>query len=118
MSLFTFNINQNFDPSFLKKMMKLLLENNLNIKKIMATIQDLTAQVDDLQAALDNEQAQIAVAIEGLNQSIADLTALVAEGGTAVERQALADKLSAIKADLEGTIPNTTGETTTEAPVL
>lgn len=70
----------------------------------MATIAELTAQVDDLQVALDNEQAQIAEAIAGLNASIEELTALVAEGGTAEERQALADKLTAIKEDLEGTI--------------
>lgn len=79
---------------------------NLKLDEIMATIQELTAQVDDLQVALDAEQQQIADAIAALNQSIADLTALVAEGGTAAERQALADKLTAIKTDLEGTIPD------------
>lgn len=102
MALFTFNINCNC--RLLKDIHKLLLTNNSKLDQIMATIQELTAQVDELQVALDNEQAQVAAALEGLNQTIADLTALVADGGTEAERQALADKLAAIKADLEGTV--------------
>lgn len=72
----------------------------------MANIQELAQKVDALQVALDVEQEQIAAAIEALNQAIADLQAMVAEGGTPEERQALADKLDAIKADLESTIPD------------
>lgn len=71
----------------------------------MATITELSQKVDDLQVALDAEQEQILAAIAGLNETIAALQALVVEGGTAEERQALADKLDAIKADLESTIP-------------
>jgi len=77
---------------------------NQKLDQIMADIQQLTAQVDELQVALDAEQEQIRQAIEGLNQTITDLQALVTAGGTEAERQALADKLTAIKADLEGTI--------------
>lgn len=77
---------------------------NLKLDEIMATIQELTQQVDDLQVALDAEQAQITQAIADLNQTITDLQALVTGGGTEAERQALADKLTAIKADLEGTV--------------
>ena len=72
--------------------------------EIMASITELTAKVDALQTSLDAEQEQIKTAIDGLNQSITDLQAIVAEGGTAEERQALADKLDAIKTDLEGTV--------------
>lgn len=72
--------------------------------EIMANISELTAKVDALQASLDAEQQQIADAIAALNQSITDLQALIADGGTAEDRQALADKLDAIKTDLEGTV--------------
>lgn len=72
----------------------------------MANIAELTAKVDALQASLDQEQQEIADAIAALQQSITDLQAMVADGGTVEERQALADKLDAIKADLEGTISN------------
>jgi hypothetical protein len=76
----------------------------------MANIQELTAQVDELQTALDAEQEQILQSIGDLQQSIADLQALVADGGTAEQRQALADKLTAIKTDLEGTVTPETPE--------
>ena len=74
------------------------------LDKIMANIDELTAQVDALQVSLDDEQAAIAAAIAGLQVSITDLTALVADGGTADQRQALSDKLAAITADLQGTV--------------
>ena len=102
MSLFTINIYN--DDSKLHKIEELLLELTNKTNKIMANIDDLIAQVDDLQVALDAEQAQIAAAIAGLESSIADLTAQLADGGTPEQRQALADKLTAIKEDLAGTI--------------
>lgn len=70
----------------------------------MASIQELSDKVDALQVSLDLEQAAVASAISGLNQTISDLQALLVDGGTAEQRQALADKLDAIKADLEGTV--------------
>lgn len=116
MALFTININHTFDKDCItNKLMELLLENNKNIKIIMANIAELTEKVDALQVALDNEQVQILGAIADLEQSIADLQVIVADGGTAEQRQALADKLDAIKSDLVATIPDeTTGTTTTE----
>ena len=98
----------------------------LKLKTIMANIKDLQAQVAQLQSDLDTEQAQIAAAIDALNQSIADLQQLIVDGGTAEERQALSDALTAISDDLKNTIPDestttstteSTTETTTEAPV-
>lgn len=83
---------------------KLLRKLNKKLNTIMANITELTEKVDALQAALDAEQQQIADAIAALQQTITDLQALVVSGGTEAERQALADKLDAIKADLEGTI--------------
>lgn len=70
----------------------------------MASIAQLTEKVEALQTALDNEQEQIQAAIAGLNETITQLRTDVAEGGTAEQRQALADKLDGIKTDLEGTI--------------
>ena len=89
-------------------------EDNKNIKLIMNSIKDLTEKVDALQVSLDNEQAEIAKAIEGLQATVAELNVLVADGGTAEQRQALADKLDAIQKDLQATIPDTVEETTTE----
>lgn len=74
------------------------------LDKIMATIAQLNTKVDELQVSLDAEQAQIQAALDKLNTTITDLNVIIADGGTAAERQALADKLDAIKADLEGTI--------------
>lgn len=70
----------------------------------MPTLAELNAKVDELQISLDNEQLEIQAAIDNLNVVITDLEAQVAEGGTAEERQAIFDKLVAIKTDLEGTI--------------
>lgn len=70
----------------------------------MASISELSSKVDALQAALDSEQQEIADAIAQLNQTISDLQAIVSDGGTAEERQAIADKLDAITTDLQGTI--------------
>lgn len=92
-----------FYPNNQEKLLKRLLKNQ---KKIMASIAELTAKVDELQASLDAEQQQIQEAINGLNEQIATLTDMVADGGTAEERQALLDKLNAINEDLKGTVPD------------
>lgn len=73
---------------------------------IMATLAELSAKVDTLQTALDEEQQQIKDAIDSLNQIVTDLKAQVADGGTAEERQAVADKIDAVITDLKGTIPD------------
>ena len=78
----------------------------------MPTLQELSAKVDDLQVSLDNEQQQVKdlldaanATISGLNDTIAQLQA---SGGTDADRQAVADKLTALKTDLEGTVADTT----------
>lgn len=78
--------------------------NDKNLKTIMASIQQLSEMVDQLQQSLDLEQEAVSSAIASLEQTIADLQALIVDGGTAEQRQALADKLDVIKADLEGTV--------------
>lgn len=70
----------------------------------MPTLQELNDKVDELQTALDAEQQQVADAIAALNGTITDLQALVAAGGTEEERQAILDKITSIKTDLEGTV--------------
>ena len=77
----------------------------------MPTLLEIQTLADDLQVALDAEQAQVAAllsqkdaAIVALEETVVALEALVAEGGTAAERQALLDKLVATKADLEATV--------------
>lgn len=75
------------------------------------TAAELNAKVDELQTSLDTEQQQVKdlldaknATIETLNTTIAELQALVAEGGTAEERQAILDKLNSLKDDLEATV--------------
>lgn len=80
------------------------ITNQLNELKM--NIAELNLKVDALQLALDAEQNQIALALAGLNQLVVELQALVADGGTEAERQALADKLDVITADLAATIPD------------
>lgn len=83
----------------------------------MPTIAELSAKVDELQTALDAEQQQVAdllaeknTTIETLNSTITDLQAQVANGGTEADRQAVLDKLTSLKADLESTVtPPATG---------
>lgn len=70
----------------------------------MASIQELSEMVDQLQQSLDLEQEAVSSAIASLEQTIADLQTLIVDGGTAEQRQELADKLAAIKVDLEGTV--------------
>lgn len=87
---------------------KTVLENqNLilkNQKQIMATIQELSAKVDELQTKIDTEQQQVADALATLNQTVSDLQALIVDGGTQAERQAIMDKLNSAISDLESTV--------------
>ncbi len=82
----------------------------------MALIDDLNAKVDALQASLDNEQAQVANAINALNETVAGLQAQLADGATPEQVQALIDKIGAITTDLEGTIADAPTETPTDEP--
>jgi hypothetical protein len=87
------------------------LTQKLNL--IMASIKDLNAKVDVLQADLDVEQQKIADAIAALQQTVTDLQALVVDGGSADERQAVSDKLDAVIADLQATPLPDSGEVVT-----
>lgn len=102
----------------------------LNLQSIiMAAIDDLKTQVTnlqtqvtDLQSALDAEQTQIqglldtnAAVVTGLNAQIATLQEQLANGATAEQIAEIASSLTAIsgniattKADLEGTVQDTT----------
>lgn len=79
----------------------------------MPTIAELEAQVDDLQTTLDAEQQQVAddraakdAAIAALTQANADLQAIIdaGGGGDPAALQRIADKIAAIKTDLQATI--------------
>lgn len=70
----------------------------------MPTLQELSDKIDELNSALQTEQQQVADAIADLNTTITDLEALVEAGGSESDRQAILDKIIAIKEDLEGTV--------------
>lgn len=74
----------------------------------MPTIQELNAKVTELQETIDTEQSQIQSALDKLNETVTDLTAQLADGGTETDRQAVLDKLNSAIADLEGTISDGT----------
>lgn len=85
--------------------------NHLNTDLIMATLQELQQQVTDLQTAVDAEQAQIQQLLEtqtttitALEAQIDELQALVDAAPTPEQLQGVVDGLSAIKADIEGTV--------------
>jgi chromosome segregation ATPase len=100
------------------KELKIIQQQN---QKIMANITEITQKVDALQTqvteltdAVNTEQQQVQEAINALNQTITELQAMIADGGTTEQRQALADKLTQIstglqaaKDDLASTIADT-----------
>lgn len=103
----------------LSKDLKLIYQQN---QKIMATISELTQKVDALQTqvtefqnAVNTEQEQVTDAINGLNQTITDLQAIIADGGTMEQRQALSDKLTAISTSLQ-TAKDDLASTIADAP--
>ena len=77
----------------------------------MPTLEEISAKADELQIALDAEQQQVAdllalkeAAITSLTETVTNLEALVAEGGTAEQRQVVLDKLNGTLTDLQGTV--------------
>lgn len=80
---------------------------------------DIKAKVEELQGKLDIEQQQVAdllaakdadnaakqAVIDNLTARVAELEALVAEGGTPEERQAIVDGINSAIADLQATVP-------------
>lgn len=80
---------------------------------VKVSIKDLSAKVDLLQADLDAEQQQVVdllasqtAAIDSLNQTVADLKGIIEATGTPEEIQAVSDKIDAVIADLQSTIPD------------
>jgi chromosome segregation ATPase len=80
------------------------------------TLEEISAKADELQTALDAEQQQVATllaekdaTIATLGETITDLQTQIADGGTAEQRQAVLDKLNALKADLESTVAPSAG---------
>lgn len=72
----------------------------------------VNAKVDELSAALTTEKQQVAdllaekdSTIATLNETIAQLEAAQAEGGTAEDRAAIIAKLTTLKTELEATVP-------------
>jgi prefoldin subunit 5 len=79
---------------------------DLIIKKLNIMAGELTAlqqTVTDLKVSIDTKQAAIEAAITAFNQTIADLTAQLANGATPAQLQAVIDDLNIAKADLEST---------------
>ena len=72
----------------------------------MASMQELLDKVTELQTSIDAEQEQIASALSSLQTVVADLTAQLADGGTAAQRQEALDKLNAAIEDIKSTIPD------------
>lgn len=77
----------------------------------MPTLKEIQELADATQVSLDAEQQRVAdllaekdTTIATLTQTIADLEAAQGDGGTPEERQAVIDKLTSLKADLEATV--------------
>lgn len=84
----------------------------------MPTLKEIQDVADSLQTSLDEEQQQVAdllaekdatnaalqANIVTLNETITTLQGQLADGGTTEDRQAVLDKLTALKADLESTV--------------
>jgi len=75
------------------------------LKKVMATIQELNDKADALQASVDAVQEKVATAVAAFEKQIADLQAIIDAGGiiTPESLQPIADKLDAAKVDLDAT---------------
>jgi len=76
----------------------------LNQEKIMAGNIVIMEAAVALQASVDTMQEAVRVKLLELSTSIAALQALVDQGGTVEERQAIVDALVATTADIESTL--------------
>lgn len=89
----------------ISKDIKLIQKQNSEIMKKMDELilqaEALQTQVTDLTDAVNTEQQQVADAIAALNLQITELQAMITDGGTTEQRQALADKLTQISTDLQ-----------------
>lgn len=103
------NVYHHFPPNH--EQSQILKQINIKLDLIMSKVDDLSTQVDALQASVDVLQAKVqafedaqAATIAGLNKVIADLQAQIAASGTPEALQAVLDKVTAIKADVESTV--------------
>lgn len=96
-SIFTFNVYQTVDNEAVLKEIKALTK---TLNTMANSIKDLTAQIEATQAATDAKQEQIIAKVDVIQAQLAEL---ITDGGTEEERQALADKIAALRADIEST---------------
>jgi uncharacterized protein (DUF342 family) len=96
----------------------------------MPKLEEIQKLADDLQIVLDKEQQQVKNLLEQkeatnetlrntvatLEDTIVSLQAQLADGGTPEQRQAVFDKLSALKTDLENTVEPGSEEANTNNP--
>jgi uncharacterized coiled-coil protein SlyX len=78
-------------------------EVTLKLNIIMSKIEELSQKVDELQVVVDSKQEQVALAISALEATIASLNALLSEGATPEQLQAVIEKVEVVKADVEST---------------
>ena len=69
----------------------------------MSKIDELAAEVAKLQVSVDTTQEKVLVAVSGLKATIASLEALLAEGASAEQIQAVIDAVKVVSADVEST---------------
>jgi hypothetical protein len=76
---------------------------NSNLNQIMSKIDELAAEVAKLQVSVDATQEKVLIAVSGLKATIASLEALLAEGASAEQIQAVIDAVKVVSADVEST---------------
>ena len=76
---------------------------NSNLNQIMSKIDELAAEVAKLQVSVDATQEKVLIAVSGLKATIASLEALLAEGASAEQIQAVIDAIKVVSADVEST---------------
>jgi hypothetical protein len=76
---------------------------NSNLNQIMSKIDELSAEVAKLQVSVDATQEKVLIAVSGLKATIASLEALLAEGASAEQIQAVIDAVKVVSADVEST---------------
>jgi outer membrane murein-binding lipoprotein Lpp len=76
---------------------------NSNLNQIMSKIDELSAEVAKLQVSVDATQEKVLIAVSGLKATIASLEALLNEGASAEQIQAVIDAVKVVSADVEST---------------
>lgn len=85
-----------------------LLSNEIKLLKhcIMGTLADIKVDFEKLKTAIAEERAQATAKLAELQQSIDDLTANIAGGGTVEERDALIADINTQIAEVKAIIPD------------